>query len=51
MYFRENENLGHNLAEQLCLHPSTLAHLSRSSSNLPKKVPLGAMDSLEDTSL
>jgi hypothetical protein len=36
MYYWEMESLGHSLAEKLGLHPSTLAPLISSSSNLPK---------------
>jgi hypothetical protein len=51
MYCGEMESKSLILAEKLGLHPSTLAPLSSSSSNLPKQVPLGAMVSLEKTSL
>jgi hypothetical protein len=45
VYYGEMESSGHGLAEKLGLRPSTLAHLSSSSSNLPKWVPIGQMDS------
>jgi hypothetical protein len=40
-----------SLAWKLGLDPSTLAGLNSSSSNLPKWVPIGPMDSHEDASL
>jgi hypothetical protein len=43
MYCGEIESKHVSLASKLGLHPSTLAFLSSSSINLPKKVTLGPM--------
>jgi hypothetical protein len=51
MYHGEIEIKNISLAWKLGLHPSTLYHLSSSSSNLPKKEILGPMYGHEDISL
>ncbi len=51
MYCGEMDSKFLSLAEKLDLHPSILAPLSGSSSILQTYVPIGPMDSNEDTSL
>jgi hypothetical protein len=51
MYCSDIELLLLSLAWKLGLHPSTLAHLTSSSSNLPKGVPIVPNNSHVDTFL
>jgi hypothetical protein len=48
MYCEEMESKYVRLAWKLGLPPSTLAHLSSTSSNFQKYVPIGPFEQLED---